>query len=84
MLTIFLCDRAGGKGTFVVVLIRMTDSNLANKRRKLVQTPVLNSYDLSRLKATIYPLTAAAPNRIAIVARPRGGDWLCEEVSALF
>jgi hypothetical protein len=35
------------------------------------------------LKATIYPISAAAPNRIAIVARPRGGDWLCEEVSAL-
>jgi len=35
------------------------------------------------MKATIYPITAAAPNRIAIVARPRGGDWLCDELSAL-
>ena len=34
------------------------------------------------MKATIYPITAAAPNRIAIVARPRGGDWLCDELSA--
>ncbi len=35
------------------------------------------------LKATVYPVTEAAPNRIAIVARPRGNDWLCEEISAL-
>jgi hypothetical protein len=35
------------------------------------------------MKATIYPIKAAAPNRIAIVARPRGGDWLCDELSAL-
>ena len=32
---------------------------------------------------TIYRITAAAPNRIAIIARPRGGDWLSDEVSAL-
>jgi protein-tyrosine phosphatase len=35
------------------------------------------------MKATIYPIKAAAPNRIAIVARPRGGDWLCDELSEL-
>jgi hypothetical protein len=35
------------------------------------------------MKATIYLIKAAAPNRIAIVARPRGGDWLCDELSAL-
>jgi protein-tyrosine phosphatase len=35
------------------------------------------------MKATIYPIKAEAPNRIAIVARPRGGDWFCDELSAL-
>jgi protein-tyrosine phosphatase len=50
---------------------------------QLVQRPGFNSYDSPALKATIYPITAAAPNRIAIVARPRGNDWLAEEVSAL-
>jgi protein-tyrosine phosphatase len=35
------------------------------------------------MKATIYPIKEAAPNRIAIVARPRGGDWLCDELDAL-
>src|ERR1700739_4962988 len=35
------------------------------------------------LKATVYPITSATPNHIAIVARPRGNDWLCEEISAL-
>jgi predicted protein tyrosine phosphatase len=44
---------------------------------------VLNIYDVSRMKATIYSINAAAPNRIAIVARPRGGDWLRDEVNAL-
>lgn len=34
------------------------------------------------MKSVIYPITAAAPYRISIVARPRGNDWLCEEVSA--
>ena len=34
------------------------------------------------MKATIYPITAAAPYRISIVARPRGNEWLCDEVSA--
>jgi protein-tyrosine phosphatase len=43
----------------------------------------LNIYDVSSMKATIYPINAAAPNRAAIVARPRGGDWLLDEVSAL-
>jgi hypothetical protein len=55
----------------------------ANRRRKLVLTPDYNSYDVSALKATVYPVTDAAPNHIAIVARPRGNDWLCEEISAL-
>lgn len=35
------------------------------------------------MKATIYSIKEAAPNRIAIVARPRGGDWLCDELSGL-
>lgn len=35
------------------------------------------------MKATVYSINEAAPNRIAIVARPRGGDWLCDELSAL-
>jgi protein-tyrosine phosphatase len=35
------------------------------------------------MKATIYSIKEAAPNRIAIVARPRGDDWLCDEMSAL-
>ena len=48
-----------------------------------MQWPVLNIYDISRMKATIYPIDSAAPNRVAIVARPRGGDWLRDELSAL-
>ncbi|SRR5581483_329908 len=35
------------------------------------------------MRATIFPITAAAPIRIAIVARPRGNDWLCDEIRAL-
>lgn len=35
------------------------------------------------MRATIYSIKEAAPSRIAIVARPRGGDWLCDELSAL-
>lgn len=35
------------------------------------------------MKATIYTIKEADPNRIAIVARPRGGDWLCDELNAL-
>ena len=35
------------------------------------------------MKATIYSIKEAAPNRIAIVARPRGDDWLCDELNAL-
>src|SRR5215470_10176332 len=34
------------------------------------------------MKPTIYPIIAA-PSRIAIVARPRGGDWLGDEIAAL-
>ena len=35
------------------------------------------------MKATVYPVIQASPNRIAIVARPRGNDWLGEEIAAL-
>jgi protein-tyrosine phosphatase len=52
---------------------------LVNTRYRLLT----NSYDLSRVKATIYAVPSALPNRIAIVARPCGGDWLCDELSAL-
>jgi protein-tyrosine phosphatase len=48
-----------------------------------VLTPVFVSYDVPALKATVYPITDATPNHIAIVARPRGNDWLCEEINAL-
>jgi protein-tyrosine phosphatase len=34
------------------------------------------------MKATIYPVESALPNRLAIIARPRGGDWLCDEIAA--
>lgn len=37
----------------------------------------------STLKPTVYPITDATPYRIAIVARPRGNDWLSDEISAL-
>ena len=50
---------------------------------QVVLLPAYNSYDLSHVKATIYSVPSAVPNRIAIVARPRGGDWLCDELSAL-
>jgi protein-tyrosine phosphatase len=32
---------------------------------------------------TIYWITAAEPRRVAIVARPRGGEWLDEEIVGL-
>lgn len=48
-----------------------------------MKSPVYDNYDSLALIATLYPITAAAPNRIAIVARPRGNDWLSEEVAAL-
>jgi protein-tyrosine phosphatase len=35
------------------------------------------------VKATIYPIRAVSPHRVAIVARPRGGAWLCDEMTAL-
>jgi protein-tyrosine phosphatase len=41
------------------------------------------TFKILLLKATIYPIRAAAPHRISIVARPRGHDWLSDEVSAL-
>ena len=45
-------------------------------------TPVFDSYDVLALKATVYPIAGATRNRIAIVARPRGNDWLCDEITA--
>jgi protein-tyrosine phosphatase len=48
-----------------------------------VLRPDFDIYDVSRVKATIYPVKAAAPNRIAIVARPRGDDWLYDELAAM-
>ena len=45
-------------------------------------TPVFDSYDVLALKATVYPITDATRNHIAIVARPRGNDWLCDEITA--
>jgi hypothetical protein len=35
------------------------------------------------MKATVYPIDTALPYRLAIVARPRGDDWLCDELVAL-
>lgn len=35
------------------------------------------------MKPTIYSISAASPNRISIIARPRGNDWLSEEISGL-
>jgi len=42
-----------------------------------------SSTTLFRMKATIYSIKRASPNHIAIVARPRGGDWLRDELDAL-
>lgn len=52
-------------------------------RRQFVRLDFLPRLTLFSMKATLYPIEPAAPNRIAIVARPRGGDWLCDEISAL-
>jgi len=41
------------------------------------------THKLAQMKATIYPITPAIPNRLAIVARPRGGEWLCDELTAM-
>lgn len=35
------------------------------------------------MKATIYPITDASPNHLAIVARPHGYDWLHDEIRDL-
>lgn len=35
------------------------------------------------VKPTTYPITAVEPLRLAIIARPRGGDWLCDEIAGL-
>jgi protein-tyrosine phosphatase len=34
------------------------------------------------MRATIYPIQSGGPYRLAIVARPRGGDWLIDELAA--
>lgn len=39
------------------------------------------SYPL--MKPTIYRIESALPYRLSIVARPRGGDWLHDEIHAL-
>jgi len=44
---------------------------------------VLSSYPSYRLNAITYPVVAAAPNRITVVARPRGGDWLGDDLNLL-
>ena len=35
------------------------------------------------MRATIYRIPEATPYRLAIVARPRGNDWLCEEMAGM-
>jgi protein-tyrosine phosphatase len=45
-------------------------------------TSLLPSFFFS-MKATVYRIKDSLPGRIAIVARPRGGDWLCDEIAAL-
>lgn len=35
------------------------------------------------LKPTLYPIDCAGPGQLAISARPRGGDWLLEEMRDL-
>jgi len=35
------------------------------------------------LKPTLYPIPAPAPARLSIVARPRGDDWLDDEMAGL-
>jgi protein-tyrosine phosphatase len=35
------------------------------------------------MRATTYPIPEATPYRLAIVARPRGNDWLTEELAAM-
>ena len=35
------------------------------------------------MKPTIYRIESALPNQMSIVARPRGGDWLDDEIRAL-
>jgi protein-tyrosine phosphatase len=35
------------------------------------------------MKPTIYRIESALPYRLSIVARPRGGDWLCDEIHGL-
>lgn len=35
------------------------------------------------MRATIFPVTVAGPGRLSTMARPRGGDWLADEMAAL-
>jgi|SRR5690348_12164051 len=36
------------------------------------------------MKPTIYRIESALPHRLSIIARPRGGDLLCDEIHALW
>jgi hypothetical protein len=58
--------------------------NVAYTSQRLIMLMRTLSCVQSIKLATVYTIDAAAPYRIAIVARPRGGDWLCDELSALF
>jgi protein-tyrosine phosphatase len=35
------------------------------------------------MKPTLYQVDGLSPYRLAVVARPRGGDWLCDEIRGL-
>jgi protein-tyrosine phosphatase len=35
------------------------------------------------MKVATYPVKTTVRGRLSIIARPRGGDWLCDEISAL-
>ncbi len=45
--------------------------------------PFRGRIDVETSQSAIYPITAASPNRITIVGRPQGNDWLCDELRAL-
>jgi hypothetical protein len=38
---------------------------------------------IADMRATTYPIRTTTAYQLAIVARPRGGDWLCDELTAL-
>ena len=35
------------------------------------------------MKTDVYPITSAQPHRVALISRPRGGDWLPDEIGTL-